>query len=89
MKVKFKMSVTTVMVLMFLLAVSCKDKSEEKVETSAEQTEAVEKEGKEYTSTYVCPMHCEGSGSDSEGTCPDCGMAYVLNEEHKKDGHTH
>ncbi len=37
------------------------------------------KTGKEYTSAYVCPMHCEGSGSDSAGTCPVCGMDYIEN----------
>lgn len=42
-----------------------------------------EKTGKEYTSTYVCPMHCEGSGSDSAGPCPTCGMDYVKNDQHK------
>ncbi len=46
-------------------------------------------QGMEYTSNYVCPMHCEGSGSDEEGKCPVCGMTYVLNEEHMADGHTH
>lgn len=35
----------------------------------------------EYTSDYICPMHCEGSGSDSSGTCPVCGMDYVENSE--------
>ena len=34
---------------------------------------------KEYTSAYVCPMHCEVSGSDSAGTCPVCGMDYIEN----------
>jgi len=46
-------------------------------------------EGKEFTSAYVCPMHCEGSGSDKKGTCPKCGMVYVVNEKHKNDGHKH
>ena len=46
-------------------------------------------EGKEYTSAYVCPMHCDGSGSDEAGTCPKCGMDYVMQEEHVKDGHSH
>ena len=46
-------------------------------------------EGKEYTSAYVCPMHCEGSGSESAGTCPVCGMDYVAQAEHTKDGHSH
>ena len=70
-------------------SVSCKGKTEKNNETGTEQMETAEKQGKEYTSDYVCPMHCEGSGSDKEGSCPKCGMAYVLNEEHKKDGHTH
>ncbi|MCB0634645.1 MAG: heavy metal-binding domain-containing protein [Saprospiraceae bacterium] len=46
-------------------------------------------EGKEYTSAYVCPMHCEGSGSDEMGKCPVCGMDYVAQAEHTSDGHSH
>lgn len=34
---------------------------------------------KEYNSTYVCPMHCEGSGSDQTSKCPVCGMDYIKN----------
>lgn len=45
--------------------------------------------GNEYTAAYVCPMHCEGSGSDEMGNCPVCGMDYVMNEEHEADGHHH
>ena len=56
---------------------------------SAENSENTEQMGKEYTSTYLCPMHCEGSGSDKIGTCPVCGMDYVMNEEHQADGHSH
>lgn len=48
-----------------------------------------ELQGKEYTSAYVCPMHCAGSGSDSAGSCPVCGMDYVANTDHKADGHKH
>ncbi len=47
------------------------------------------KQGKEYTSAYICPMHCEGSGSESEGQCPVCGMDYVKNDKHDHDGHNH
>jgi len=47
--------------------------------------ETADKQGKEYTSKYVCPMHCEGSGSDEEGKCPVCGMTYVLNEDFQMD----
>ena len=43
-----------------------------------------DKQGKEYTSAYICPMHCEGSGSDKPGKCPVCEMDYV-----KNDGHQH
>lgn len=49
--------------------------------------ETADKQGKEYTSKYVCPMHCEGSGSDEEGKCPVCGMTYVLNEDFQMEGH--
>ncbi|MDF1868354.1 MAG: heavy metal-binding domain-containing protein [Saprospiraceae bacterium] len=51
--------------------------------------ESKEQQGKEYTSTYICPMHCDGSGSDKPGKCPVCDMDYVKNEAHKKDGHNH
>jgi hypothetical protein len=44
---------------------------------------------KEYTSAYVCPMHCEGSGSEQPGKCPVCEMDYVAQSEHTHDGHTH
>lgn len=57
---------------------------------SAKSKEAqMEKQAKEYSSVFVCPMHCDGSGSDSPGTCPSCGMNYVKNDEHTSDGHTH
>lgn len=45
-----------------------------------------EQQGKEYTSAYVCPMHCKDSGGDMAGKCPVCGMDYVKNEDHKADG---
>ncbi len=48
-----------------------------------------EQEGKEYTSAYICPMHCEGSGSEEMGQCPVCGMDYVANENVQQDGHSH
>lgn len=62
-------------------------------ESGSSQTESSEAkphgEGKEYTSAYVCPMHCEGSGSDEPGKCPVCGMDYIAQAEHTKDGHHH
>ena len=59
--------------------------------TQSEAGEAQEAhgDGPEYTSAYVCPMHCEGSGSDKPGKCPVCGMDYVANADHVKDGHMH
>lgn len=55
----------------------------------ATHTEAHHGEGQAYTSAYVCPMHCEGSGSEEAGKCPVCGMDYVAQAEHTKDGHSH
>lgn len=56
---------------------------------SSSSSENTEQQGKEYTSAYICPMHCEGSGSDKPGNCPVCGMEYKKNENHKPDGHDH
>jgi hypothetical protein len=77
----FKSILLALVVLASVLMVSCKDNKAEI------KTETTEKQGKEYTSAYVCPMHCDGSGSDTEGTCDTCGMALVKNEDH--GGHTH
>lgn len=57
--------------------------------TDTTTTTAPHGEGKEYTSAYVCPMHCDGSGSETAGECPVCGMDYVAQAEHTKNGHTH
>jgi hypothetical protein len=52
---------------------------------ASEATEATEegesdaKPGPEITSMYICPMHCDGSGSSTEGKCPACEMDYVFN----------
>ena len=95
MNTKIKLISAMTFATLLLIAVSCKGKTEASTETGTEteiqQTESAtdEKQGAEYTSAYVCPMHCEGSGGDEEGNCPKCGMAYVANEEHTKDGHTH
>jgi hypothetical protein len=65
----------------------------------SDKSETVDKSGPEYTSTFICPMHCKGSGSDKPGKCPVCGMDYVANEDldnvssggdgHDHDGHDH
>lgn len=67
-----------------LCLASCGNKANHSV-----PTEQADQQGKEYTSAYICPMHCEGSGSSNEGVCPVCGMDYVQNKEHQKDEHMH
>ena len=57
--------------------------------SNTNQTEQAAEQGKEYTSAYICPMHCEGSGAEAMGKCPVCGMDYVKNKDHKADGHSH
>jgi len=46
---------------------SCKGEAKAKDKTTEEV-----KQGKEYTSAYICPMHCDGSGSEKPGDCPVC-----------------
>ena len=46
-------------------------------------------EGVAFNSDYVCPMHCDGSGSEEAGKCPKCGMDYIALAEHIEDGHSH
>ena len=53
-----------------------------------------EESGPEYTSAYICPMYCTGSGSAEPGKCPACGMDYVKNDkapaaEAGHEGHNH
>ena len=87
-------NVLKLVILFFTIAmVSCSNGSDGHEGHNHEQG-AVEQvvhhgEGKEYNSAYVCPMHCEGSGSDQAGNCPVCGMAYVAFEEHVKNNHEH
>ena len=57
-----------------------------KKSASADSEQAEAKQGKEYTSAYICPMHCKDSGSDKPGKCPACGMDYKKND---KDGENH
>jgi uncharacterized protein involved in high-affinity Fe2+ transport len=82
-----KTILSVLVIALVLTVVSCKDAKKEDVITKTEQTETIEK--KELASAYVCPMHCEGSGSDAEGECPKCGMSYVKNEDHNANGHQH
>ena len=56
---------------------------------TTEQSDMQAKTGKEYTSAYVCPMHCEGSGSAEPGQCPVCKMDYVANADLQEQEHDH
>ena len=50
-----------------------------------QEESSIDKSGKEYTSAYICPMHCEGSGSETAGKCPKCKMDYIANADHAHD----
>jgi hypothetical protein len=54
--------------------------------TSSSDTTSA-KTGPEYTSPFICQMHCKGSGSDKAGKCPVCGMDYVANTENRDHSH--
>lgn len=93
MKTTSMVSKTLAMAVLVLLF-SCGNTSKKEAKTTEKsamehsehqmtQTEA--NLGPEFTSKYVCPMHCEGSGSHEEGKCPVCGMTYVLNEDYKEE----
>lgn len=70
----FKISFTLVALFALSMAfISCGNKS---------NSAAASSKGNEYTAAYVCPMHCEGSGSNQMGKCPVCGMDYVMNNTH-------
>lgn len=81
---KLRTILVAIIVILSITMVSCKDnKKEVETETSPE------KQGKEYTSAYVCPMYCKDSGSDKEGKCGNCGMTLAKNEDHKGNDHKH
>ncbi len=78
------MKQTVVLMCLVFLGIAglsnCKQKTE-----SADKPEMkkVDNTGPEYTSMYICPMHCAGSGSNQAGVCPVCGMDYELNPDYK------
>lgn len=66
---------------------ACNSSNSKKVD-KVEKVDATK--GIEFTSAYICPMHCEGSGSHEMGQCPVCGMDYEKNEDsHDKDHDDH
>lgn len=72
--------VSGILLLSLSLNFQCKNKAAETPATDRPVMEKVDNTGPEYTSKYICPMHCKGSGSDTIGVCPACGMDYELNE---------
>ncbi len=76
------------MVILFLVVIgwsSCGDSaaptsSNPPATTSPSSNEVA---NKEYDSKYICPMHCEGSGSNQPGDCPVCHMHYKKNKNYK------
>lgn len=56
--------------------ISCKSKTE----SQESKIQKEDQSGPEYTSAYICPMYCKGSGSDKPGLCPVCGMEYEKRE---------
>jgi len=52
----------------------------QKPKTPDHLKEKVDMTSMEYASAYICPMHCEGSGSNEPGNCPVCKMDYVKNK---------
>ncbi len=73
-------------ILSFTITSCGNSKKSEQAKT--ENNAAAEQQGKEYTSAYICPMHCKGSGSDKPGQCPVCGMDYKKNDKNKKEDHS-
>ena len=68
--------------------VSCQ--SEPKAPAPPPIERAKDVNGKEYTSRYICPMRCVGSGTEVKGQiCPACEMKLRENRNHPHYGHNH
>ena len=97
-KMKIRNNTWVLVGLFAVLLVSCGQKTQNQdsvpaENTTTEQTTEQANDKKEFSSKYICPMHCAGSGSDTIGVCPECGMEYVLNRnlenEENHEGHDH
>lgn len=89
MKLLSTTAVAALFALSFALAACGGGHKHDQAKEEQSATETIDKSGPEYTSAYICPMHCPGSGSDAAGQCPVCGMDYVANEDFKGDDHDH
>lgn len=81
---------SSILVSIFALAISitgCDTGTASSADPASAQTSGgntMTKLGPEFTAAYICPMHCEGSGSDKPGKCPVCEMDYRENTDFKK-----
>ena len=66
--------------LVFILLISSVTMGLTSCSDNSNKSEVVDMEHK---SKYVCPMYCEGSGSEQPGDCPVCHMSYMENKEYK------
>ncbi len=58
-----------------------KQDSLKQIDTVKKDSVNMQIKSKEYTSRYICPNHCPGSGSDKPGVCPVCGMELIENPD--------
>ncbi len=63
-------------------AMACKPNSI-KLQSSEKQAPTLE-EDDDFIAKYVCPIHCNGSGSDKQGICSNCGMELIENLDYSK-----
>ncbi len=66
-----------VLTALMLFAISCKHSQPSRIEKRDLNDPA-------FSSKYICPMHCKGSGSPQAGVCPVCGMDYELNPDYRE-----
>ncbi len=92
MKLYFNIIMISCVLILISSATSCKHEHGDKTHTHNPDG-SIDKSGPEWTSDYICPMHCKGSGSAEEGTCPVCKMNLVPNKDKKMNadhsGHDH
>lgn len=83
-------SILTICLLVATCSFFSSCNTEPKKEAPPKIEKATDRNGKEYTSRYICPMHCKGSGTEVKGQkCPACKMDLVENRNHAHYGHNH
>jgi hypothetical protein len=79
------MKATKILMALFIAGAisSCGNREENPEQTNTQNAVVT---ATNTTDKYVCPMNCEGSGSDQPGKCPVCGMDLVLNRNYQESG---